>query len=84
MKKPTLQYAVLGILLLWALLAQLTFIGFIIYIQANAATICQCHSLRSVTQIIHIAPGYEKSGLKIGDDIVAVNGTADDGGQATR
>jgi sigma-B regulation protein RsbU (phosphoserine phosphatase) len=75
-KKPNLQYAVLGALLLWALVAQLTFIGFIIYVQANAAyDLSAPFTTRVYTaRILHLAAGYENSGLKIGDQVLAVNG----------
>jgi phosphoserine phosphatase RsbU/P len=75
-KKPNLQYAVLGVLLVWALVAQLTFIGFIIYVQANAAyDLGAPFTTRVYTaRILHLATGYENSGLKIGDQVLAVNG----------
>jgi sigma-B regulation protein RsbU (phosphoserine phosphatase) len=74
--KPSLQYAVLGLLLVWALLAQLTFIGFILYVQANAAYDLAAPFITRVytTEILHLAPTYENSGLKIGDQVLAVNG----------
>ncbi len=76
MKKPTLQYSFLTVLLLWALLAQLTFIAFAVYLQANAAKDLEPpFILREYTsQILHLQPGYENSGLKIGDQVLALNG----------
>ena len=75
-KKPNLHYAVLGLLLLWALTAQLTYSGFVIYTQANSTTYLPVpfRTGEYSTSIAWLPPSYENSGLKIGDDVVALNG----------
>ena len=75
-KKPTLQYAILALLLLWALISQLTFTGSLIYTQAGADKSVQTPFLLANfgTKISEITPAYEHSALKIGDDILAFNG----------
>lgn len=75
-KKPTLQYAVLAVLLLWASIAQLTYSGFQIYTQATAAKSVQTPFLlyEFSTKIGQIQPAYQNSGLKAGDDIWAFDG----------
>jgi hypothetical protein len=62
-KKPNLQYAVPGALLVWALVAQLTFMGFIVYVQANAAYDLGAPFTTRVykTRILYLAAGYENS-----------------------
>lgn len=75
-RKPTLQYAILWLLFAWALIAQLTISAFGIYLQATSANrATQPFVTRSSTvQILHYASGYEHTGLRIGDEIVALNG----------
>lgn len=73
--KPTLQYGLLYALLTWALLAQLTISAFGIYLQATSAdrAIAPFVTRSETAQILHYAPGYEHTGLQIGDEIVALN-----------
>lgn len=75
-KRPNLQYAVLGLLLLWALTAQLTYSGFVIYTQANSTKYLPVpfRTKEYSTSIAWLPPSYENSGLKVGDDVVALNG----------
>ncbi|HEY3937701.1 MAG TPA: SpoIIE family protein phosphatase [Bryobacteraceae bacterium] len=76
MKKPTLQYLVLGVLAAWALIAQLTFSGFLVYLQARSPDRVQAPFYRDdySTSIGRIPPEYRNSGLKINDEIVAFDG----------
>lgn len=80
-KKPNLQYAVLTALLIWALTAQLTYSGFVIYTHTNSAKYLQVpfRTKEYSTRIAWLPPSYEKSGLEIGDDVVALNGTRVEG-----
>ncbi len=76
MKKPTLQYAILAVLLLWAAIAQLTSSGFVIYLQATSAERVRLPFItrdfsRSVGEIV---PSYEKSGVQVNDEILGLNG----------
>ena len=74
-KKPTLQYAVLTFLLLWALAAQLTYSGFVIYTQVNSTKYLRVPFTTGEysTRISGLRPGYENSGLKIDDEVLALN-----------
>jgi phosphoserine phosphatase RsbU/P len=74
--KPTLQYAVLWVLFAWALIAQLTIAAFGIYLQGTSAdrAIAPFITRFGTVQILHYAPGYEHSGLQIGDEVTALNG----------
>jgi len=76
MKKPTLQYAVLGILLAWALLAQLTYSSLLIYIQAHSSEYLGLPYDTNTysTQISSVAQPYANIGLLVGDDVIALNG----------
>jgi sigma-B regulation protein RsbU (phosphoserine phosphatase) len=76
MNKARWQYAVLGILLLWSLLAQLTFSAFVIYLQAHASQNLRIPFATEMytKRISEILPGYEKSGLQINDEVLALNG----------
>ncbi len=75
-EKQPLQQAILGLLLLWALIAQLTYSGFVIYLQANASRYAQVpfdtHSFS--TTISEIPEAYRNSGLRAGDNLLAING----------
>jgi phosphoserine phosphatase RsbU/P len=75
-KKPTLQYAILAVLLLWALISQLAYSGFLIHAQATSARRVEVPFLLDEfsTKISLVLPPYESSGLRTGDDIVAFNG----------
>ncbi|HMF78298.1 MAG TPA: SpoIIE family protein phosphatase [Bryobacteraceae bacterium] len=75
-KKPTLQYAVLAVLLFWALIAQLTYSGFLIHTQATAAKPVERPFYLDTfsTKIAQVLPPYQNSGLRAGDDIVTING----------
>src|SRR5438270_6571577 len=75
-KRPTLQYGILGVLLLWALIAQLTYSGYYIYIQATRDRNLPVPFLTAdlSTRIEYLPPGYENTGLRVGDDVIALNG----------
>jgi type II secretory pathway component PulC len=75
-KKPTLQYALLTLLLLWAFTAQLTYSGFVIYTQVNATKYLRVPftTREYSTRVPGLRRGYAHSGLKIGDEVVALNG----------
>ena len=75
MKKPTLQYAILAVLLTWATIAQLTESGFVLYLQATSAERVRLpFGTREFSRSIgEIVPSYEKSGLKINDEILSLN-----------
>ncbi len=82
-KKPTLQYAVLGVLLLWALIAQLTVSAFMIYVQATSREYLSVpfDSFEYTTRISHVARTYESSGLRVGDEVLALNGERVEGSE---
>src|SRR3954471_1278364 len=75
-KRLTPQYIVLGVLLLWTLVAQLTYSSYYIYVQAtreeNLPVPFDTADLS--TRITELRPSYERSGLRIGDDVIALNG----------
>jgi sigma-B regulation protein RsbU (phosphoserine phosphatase) len=75
-KKPTLQYAILAVLLLWASLSQLTYSGFLIHAQATSDKRVEIPFRLDEfsTKISVVLPPYENSGLRIGDDVMAFNG----------
>ncbi len=70
--KPILQYALLGILLLWALITQ----GLMIYVQVISKEDLGVPFERAdfTTRISHVAPSYGNSGLQAGDEVVALDG----------
>jgi sigma-B regulation protein RsbU (phosphoserine phosphatase) len=76
LRKPTWQYAVLGLLLLWAVVAQLTLSGFMIYVQATSKKFLSVpfDTAEYTTRISHVDAGYLNSGLRAGDEVVALNG----------
>jgi len=76
MKKPTLQYAILAILLIWAAIAQLTESGVAVYLQATSAERVRLPFVtRAFSRNIgRIVPSYENSGLQVNDEIISVNG----------
>jgi phosphoserine phosphatase RsbU/P len=78
MKKLTLQHAVLTLLLVWAALAQITFSSFMVYIQATSGDYARVPFVTQsyTTRISLILPGYENSGLRIRDEVLALNGLA--------
>lgn len=84
MKKPTLQYAILALVLAWAAIAQLTASGFAIYLQATSAERVRLpFNVRPFSRSIgRIVPSYENSGLKVGDEVLNLNGRQIDGVQA--
>lgn len=75
-EKQPLQQAILGLLLAWALIAQITYSGFVIYLQANASRYAQVpfstHSFS--TTISEVPEAYRNSGLRAGDNLLAING----------
>jgi phosphoserine phosphatase RsbU/P len=75
-KKPTIQYAILAVLLLWASLSQLTYTGFSIYAQAISDKHVQIPFRLDEfsTKISAVEPAYQSSDLWIGDDVMALNG----------
>jgi phosphoserine phosphatase RsbU/P len=75
-KRPALQYGILGVLLLWALVAQLTYSGYYIYIRATRDRNLPVPFMTAdlSTRIEHLPPGYENTGLRVGDDVIALNG----------
>src|SRR5579875_1259107 len=74
--RPTLQYAILGVLFAWALLAQLTISSFVIYSEATSSQHVESpFTTRSETVQIHsLKTAFQHSGLQVGDDILALNG----------
>jgi phosphoserine phosphatase RsbU/P len=77
MKSPvTKQYILLAILLLWALIAQGTFSGYLIYTQAhsNERPHLPLYFYDYSTVVQHVDPGYRASGIKRGDRLLALNG----------
>ncbi len=78
MKKPVLQYVVLTALLVWTVVAQLTFSGFMIYVQTTADSYTRVPFVtRQFTATIEsLLPGYEDSGLEVNDRVLEVNGQA--------
>jgi sigma-B regulation protein RsbU (phosphoserine phosphatase) len=81
--KPSVakQYILLGALFLWALIAQCTFSGYLIYGEAhpNERTPLpfSFHDYSTVIQYVHSPDG--DSGIKPGDEIVALNGRTIEG-----
>ena len=75
-EKQPLQQAILGLLLAWALIAQLTYSGFLIYLQANASRFAQVpfHTYSFSTTISEIPEAYLNSGLQAWDNVLALNG----------
>jgi sigma-B regulation protein RsbU (phosphoserine phosphatase) len=76
MKKPTTQYTILGVLLLWALIAQLTFSGVAIYTQLTSDRFTRLpFEVKDYTANIRfVPPPYRASGLQTGDDVIALGG----------
>jgi phosphoserine phosphatase RsbU/P len=74
--RPTWQLIVLSLLLLWALIAQLTFIGFVLYLKINSGRYLRVpFTTDAYTTIVSaLRPNYENSGLRIGDEALALNG----------
>ncbi len=77
-EKQPLQQAILGLLLAWALIAQLTYSGFVIYLQVNTSKYAQVpfNTYSFSTTISDIPDAYRDSGLKAGDKLLALNGQA--------
>jgi len=76
MKPPiTKQYVLLGVLLLWALLAQGVFSGFLIYSQLPAGRQGGLpFGFREYsTVVLYVVPNYGDSGIKPGDEVLALN-----------
>ena len=74
---------VLGVLLLWALLAQAAYSAFLIYVQINhVPTLPLPFTTAEFSQRIDgLQPGYEHSGLQKGDTVIALNGEPVEGEQ---
>ncbi len=75
-RRPTLQYAILCVLLAWALNAQLSVSAWDFYSEATTANHAGWPFSPRVdtVQIAHLPSGYEHSGLQIGDEIIGLNG----------
>lgn len=75
-KKPTVQYAILTLLLIWAAIAQLTASGFLVYLQVvseDRAT--PPFGIREYTRSVErVNPSYRSSGIKAGDEILEIDG----------
>ena len=75
-EKQPFHQAALGLLLVWALIAQLTYSGFLVYLQANSSRYAQVpfYTDSFSTVISEVPDTYRESGLRPGDNLVAVNG----------
>jgi sigma-B regulation protein RsbU (phosphoserine phosphatase) len=74
--RPKLQYILLAVLLFCALNAQLVSSGFVLYTQARSSQYLGLPFDRfsETAKISAIPAAYEKSGLKVNDEILALNG----------
>jgi len=74
--RPKLQYFVLGVLLFCALNAQLAYTGINLYVLSHASQIASLPFSRfdQTLKISAIPPKYGNSGLKVNDEIIALNG----------
>ena len=81
MKQPTLQVALLALLLAWALAAQLPYSGLVLLLESDNSIHVRIPFERKVfsTIIDGVWPSYSASGLQRGDDVVSLNGVAIDG-----
>jgi sigma-B regulation protein RsbU (phosphoserine phosphatase) len=72
----TKQYILLGVLFLWALIAQSTFSGYLILNEArpNEHTYLPFTFREYSTAVQYLHPLYRSSGIYPGDEIVAING----------
>jgi sigma-B regulation protein RsbU (phosphoserine phosphatase) len=75
MKRPSLHYIALAALLAWALVAQFTSSAYRVYLQATSGQHVQPPFIRAEfsAKIDKLLPLYESSGLRAGDEIVALN-----------
>lgn len=75
LNKPSVRYVSLGVLLVWALLAQLTSSAFITYLLGSSGKYLNVPFVTAdyTTQIVALLPGYENSGLRVGDNVLALN-----------
>ncbi len=75
-RRPTPQYIVLAILLLWAFAAQLTYSGYRIYMEANASRHIEFpfYTREWTRQIAGLQTGYEHCGLEVNDELLVLNG----------
>ena len=69
-------YLVLALLLLWALTAQLTYSGYILYVEANARKLAEIPVYTDYfsNRVSQIPAEYAASGLQVGDHILTING----------
>ena len=76
MKKPALLFTLLGLLLGWALASQVSLSGLALYLQSRSSTSAGVpFELDDYgTRIGDVYPTYQKTGLKQGDEVVALNG----------
>jgi sigma-B regulation protein RsbU (phosphoserine phosphatase) len=75
-EKQPLQQTILGALLLWALAAQLAYSGLALYLEVNAKRYVDLpFSVREYsTEVASVPSLYRESGLRSGDEIVALDG----------
>ncbi|HSU32626.1 MAG TPA: SpoIIE family protein phosphatase [Bryobacteraceae bacterium] len=75
-KKPTVQYSILTVLLIWAAVAQLTASGFLIYLQVvSQDRTTPPFNIREYTRSVErVSPSYSSTGIKPGDEILDVDG----------
>ena len=76
MNRPKLQYIILGVLLFCALNAQLAYSGYVLYVQAYRSQhpSLPFYPANLTTRIAAVPAIYGKSGLKIDDQVLALNG----------
>jgi phosphoserine phosphatase RsbU/P len=75
-KQGALAYTLLGILLVWAIIAVLTNAIFEIYLHANYGKYARVpFTTHDYSLVINgLLPGYELSGLAVNDEVIALNG----------
>ncbi len=75
MKKPVLQYAILTALFAWAFIAQATYSGLVVYAQINSSHLISLPFFTSdySTVIDRVPSTYSNTGLRIGDDVAALD-----------
>src|SRR5881394_2669317 len=80
-EKAIARYAILGLLLVWALIAQVASSPFVTYMQGTSGTYVRLPfgTAEDTMRIVAILPGYENSGLGVADDVLALNGRAVEG-----
>src|SRR5438270_7289133 len=76
MRKPIPQYLALSLLLLWALVAEISFAGHILYAMVVTGNNTPLPFLLHpyTNRIASLLPGYEHGPLQKGDEVLQVNG----------